>query len=124
MPLVTVARDLSASALILCASANISQAEETFRSLSVGATPESAAFGFDGKLFVTLMGPKQEKGDGDGRVVMVDGDKVSVFTEGLSDPKGLVFFGGKLITADLILDEKTNSSSSRIPRPGCWFSSR
>jgi sugar lactone lactonase YvrE len=58
------------------------------------------AYGFDGKLYVTLMGTKREKGDGDGQVVCIDGDKVSVFTEGLDDPKGIVFVGGKLITTD------------------------
>lgn len=71
-----------------------------FRTLAVGATPESVVQGFDGKLFVTLMGTKREKGDGDGGIVMIDGDKVTVFTEGLDDPKGIVFAGGKLITTD------------------------
>ena len=75
-------------------------AEPPFRSLAVGATPESVVPGFDGKLYVTLMGTKREKGDGDGKVVVVDGDKVTVFTEGLDDPKGIVFVGGKLITTD------------------------
>jgi sugar lactone lactonase YvrE len=75
-------------------------AETPFRSLAVGATPESVVPGFDGKLYVTLMGTKREKGDGDGKVVVVDGDKVSVLTEGLDDPKGIVFVGGKLITTD------------------------
>lgn len=100
MHLETIVRKLSTSALILCASANISQGEQAFRSLPVGATPESVVDGFDGKLYVTLMGPTQKKGDGDGQVVMVDGDKVSPFTGGLDDPKGLVFVGGELITAD------------------------
>lgn len=56
--------------------------------------------GFGGKLYVTLMGTKRAKGDGDGKVVVVDGDKVSDFTTGLDDPKGIVFVGGKLITTD------------------------
>lgn len=72
----------------------------TFRSLAVGATPESVVVGFGGKLFVTLMGTKREKGDGDGKVVVVDGARVTVFTEDLDDPKGIVFVGGKLITTD------------------------
>lgn len=74
--------------------------QQTFRSLAVGATPESVTRGFDGKIFVTLMGTQRKPGDGDGQVVVVDGEKVSVFAEGLDDPKGLVFVGGKLITAD------------------------
>ena len=75
-------------------------AETVFRSLAVGATPESVVPGFGGKLYVTLMGEKREKGDGDGKIVVVDGDKVSTFTEGLDDPKGLVFVGGRLVTTD------------------------
>lgn len=71
-----------------------------FRSLSVGATPESAVYGFGGSLFVTLMGMKREKGDGDGKIVSVRGDQVQLLTEGLDDPKGIVFVGGKLITTD------------------------
>lgn len=74
--------------------------EPSFRTLAVGATPESVVQGFDGKLYVTLMGEKREKGDGDGAIVSIDGDKVTMFTEGLDDPKGIVFAGGKLITTD------------------------
>ena len=99
-PLPRVISFLTAISLSLASVHAQEKETPTFRSLAVGATPESVVYGFDGKLFVTLMGPKQEKGDGDGQVVMVDGDKVSVFTEGLNDPKGLVFVGGKLITAD------------------------
>jgi len=86
----------------LCASGAVSSvaAEPVFHSVSVGATPESVVRGFDGKLFVTLMGAKREKGDGDGKIVMVDGDKVTVFTEGLDDPKGIIFVGGMFVTAD------------------------
>lgn len=80
---------------------NLARASDSaFRTLAVGATPECVVPGFDGKLYVTLMGTKRALGDGDGKVVVVDGDKVSVFTEGLDDPKGIVFAGGKLITAD------------------------
>lgn len=104
MRLQTTVRKLSAPALtlFLCIGALQGHANDasSFRTLTVGATPESVVFGFDGKLFVTLMGSKREKGDGDGKVVMVDGDKVTPFTDGLDDPKGIVFIGGKLITAD------------------------
>jgi sugar lactone lactonase YvrE len=70
------------------------------RSLRVGPTPESVVRGFDGKLYVTLMGIKRERGDGDGKIVVVDGDRVSDFATGLDDPKGIVFVGGRLITTD------------------------
>ena len=70
------------------------------RNLAVGATPESVTKGFGGKYFVTLMGTSRKAGDGDGKIVKVDGDKVTVLAEGLDDPKGIVFVANRLITAD------------------------
>ncbi|MEY4307673.1 MAG: hypothetical protein RJA95_1041, partial [Verrucomicrobiota bacterium] len=76
------------------------QTVQTPSKLAVGANPESVTRGFDGDLFVSLMGPSRKAGDGDGKVVRVSGDKVTDFTTGLNDPKGIVFAGGFLITAD------------------------
>jgi len=93
----------STLALLFCAASalTLAQAEESaFRSLAVGDNPESSVHGFDGKLYVTLMGATREKGDGDGSIVVLDGDKVTPFVEGLDDPKGIVFIDGKLITTD------------------------
>jgi sugar lactone lactonase YvrE len=90
-------------ALLFCAASTLipAQAEESgFRSLAVGTNPESSVHGFDGKLYVTLMGASREKGDGDGSIVVVDGDQVTPFADGLDDPKGIVFIDGKLITTD------------------------
>ena len=70
------------------------------RKLAVGATPESVTRGFDGDLFVSLMGVSRKAGDGDGKVVRVHGETVTDFTTGLNDPKGIVFAGGFVITAD------------------------
>jgi hypothetical protein len=70
------------------------------RKLAVGATPESVTKGFEGKYFVTLMGTSRKLGDSDGKIAQVDGDKVTILTEGLDDPKGIVFVGDRLITAD------------------------
>jgi hypothetical protein len=70
------------------------------RNLAVGATPESVTKGFGGNYFVSLMGTSRKAGDGDGKIVKVDGDKVTVLTEGLDDPKGIVFVANQLITAD------------------------
>jgi sugar lactone lactonase YvrE len=70
------------------------------RKLAVGANPESVTRGFDGDLFVSVMGPTRKAGDGDGKVVRVQGEVVTDFATGLNDPKGIVFAGGKLITAD------------------------
>lgn len=69
-------------------------------SLAVGATPESVVRGFEDKLYVTLMGTVRKPGDGDGKIVVVDGDQVSDNATGFDDPKGIVFLGGRLITAD------------------------
>ncbi len=76
------------------------QTVQTPSKLAVGANPESVTRGFDGDLFVSLMGPSRKAGDGDGKVVRVSGDKVTDFTTGLNDPKGIAFAGGFLITAD------------------------
>ena len=70
------------------------------RKLAVGANPESVTRGFDGDLFVSIMGPSRKPGDGDGKVVRIHGEQVTDFATGLNDPKGIVFAGGKLITAD------------------------
>jgi hypothetical protein len=70
------------------------------RKLAVGANPESVARGFDGDLFVSIMGPSRKAGDGDGKIVRVHGETVTDFTTGLDDPKGTVFAGGFIITAD------------------------
>ncbi len=68
--------------------------------LAVGANPESVTRGFNDDLFVSVMGPTRKYGDGDGKVVRVVGEKVTDFCTGLNDPKGIVFAGGYLITAD------------------------
>jgi sugar lactone lactonase YvrE len=70
------------------------------RKLAVGANPESVTRGFDGDLFVSIMGASRKAGDGDGKIVRVHGETVTDFTTGLNDPKGTVFAGGFIITAD------------------------
>jgi len=70
------------------------------RKLAVGANPESVTRGFDSDLFVSIMGPTRKRDDGDGKVVRVRGETVTDFTTGLNDPKGIVFAGDQLITAD------------------------
>jgi sugar lactone lactonase YvrE len=78
--------------------------------IDVGANPESVTKGFGGKYFVTLMGPARTDGDGDGAIVVIEGDKAEPFVSGLNDPKGIVFLNGSLITADFTkvwkIDEK------------------
>lgn len=102
------------SVMALFFSAGLVVGQEALKSLEVGKTPESAVHGFGGKLYVTLMGETKTRGDGDGKIVVVDQGKVEVFVEGLNDPKGIVFVGGKLITTDLdrlwAIDEKGNKT--------------
>ncbi|MCX6919287.1 MAG: SMP-30/gluconolactonase/LRE family protein [Verrucomicrobia bacterium] len=90
------------------------------RKLAVGATPESVTRGFDGDLFVSLMGVSRKAGDGDGKVVRVHGEVVTDFTTGLNDPKGIVFAGGKLVTADFDtvwqIDAQGNKSALAGPK--------
>lgn len=72
-----------------------------FRSIAVGPNPESVVRGFGGRLHVTLMGERREKGDRDGSIVSIDEKgTVNSLAAGFDDPKGLVFTGQVLITAD------------------------
>lgn len=88
-------------ASVIYFSGSSAEARETkLHSLDVGLKPESSVYGFGGKLYVTLMGETRVKGDGDGSIVVIEGDKVSAFIQGLDDPKGIVFIDGRLITAD------------------------
>jgi sugar lactone lactonase YvrE len=75
--------------------------DDTFRRIPVGKNPESVVRGFNGQLHVTLMGASRQQGDGDGALVRVGDDgQVTVLAAGFDDPKGLVFTGDRLITAD------------------------
>lgn len=73
---------------------------QTFKTLAVGPKPESVTRGFDGDLFVTLMGERRVPGDGDGSIVRVSGETVTKFAKDFDDPKGLAFVGDLLVTAD------------------------
>lgn len=60
--------------------------------------PESVAVGPDGRVYVTVIGEFDK--DGDGGVVVIQGDKAVPFAEGLDDPKGLVIVKDSLYVAD------------------------
>ncbi len=72
-------------------------AESVLKTMKVGVKPESVCRGFGGKLFVTLINGDEP---GDGTIVSVDGESVTVFATGFTNPKGLVYVGGFLITTD------------------------
>lgn len=76
------------------------EAAPALRKLDVGPKPESVCRGFDGKLCVTLMGERREPNDGDGSVVLVDGQTVTPLATGFNDPKGIDFTGTLLVTTD------------------------
>ena len=62
-------------------------------------TPESAAAGSNGKVYVSEIGEFGK--DGDGQISVVDSDgQLKVFATGMDDPKGIVFVGKDLYVAD------------------------
>ena len=74
------------------------------QTLDVGRNPESVTRGWGGDLFVTIMGQRGDHPDAatDGAIHRVDASgKVSQFYfGGLEEPKGIVFTGEALVTAD------------------------
>ena len=92
------------------------------RSLAVGPNPESVTRGFGGSYFVSLMGETRTPGDGNGRIVVLEGDSPRTFAGGLDDPKGLVFVGGFLITADFTRVWKIDAAGGKslLAGPGSF----
>jgi sugar lactone lactonase YvrE len=61
-------------------------------------TPESVVQGKDGKIYVSEINEFGK--DGDGQISMIENGQVSIFADGLDDPKGLVIIGNNLYIAD------------------------
>lgn len=70
---------------------------QTHKSIEVGKNPESVCRGFGGKLYLTMINGDEP---GDGTIVMLEGEKVTVFAKGFNAPKGLVFVGDYLVASD------------------------
>lgn len=85
------------SCLTLCLMTSSLFAADMPKTLAVGEKPESVCRGFGGKLYVTMINGEEP---GDGSIVYVDGETVTVFAKGFSSPKGIVFVGNYLVTAD------------------------
>ncbi len=85
------------SCLTLCLMTSSLFAADMPKTLAVGEKPESVCRGFGGKLYVTMINGEEP---GDGSIVSVDGETVTVFAKGFSSPKGIVFVGNYLVTAD------------------------
>lgn len=79
--------------------------------IPVGNKPESVTRGFDGHYYVTVMNEGNVAGDGVIRKV-ADG-KVEDFANGLNNPKGIVFVGNHLITADMKQVWKINAKGEK-----------
>jgi sugar lactone lactonase YvrE len=68
------------------------------KEIAVGKNPESVTKGFGGHFYVTVM--NEANVEGDGVIRKVSGEKVEDFATGLDNPKGIVFIGRHLVTAD------------------------
>lgn len=91
---------LAVTAALLFVSA-CSKSKETTSfpvTLEVGTRPESITKGFEGDYFVTVMG---EKGPGNAHIARIHQGEVSVFCEGMDEPKGIAFDGTHLYATDL-----------------------
>jgi len=61
-------------------------------------TPESVVQANDGKIYVSEINEFGK--DGDGQISMIENGQLSVFADGLDDPKGIVIIGDSLYVAD------------------------
>jgi gluconolactonase len=95
----TISRTLLRSLPLSVALFGVAQAGEpkTIRGLK---NPESAAVGPDGKVYVTVIGEREKKGDGSVAIVDPSG-RITTFATGLDDPHGVVIVGDSLFIADV-----------------------
>ena len=94
---VSASRCLMIGLLLVSSTQAQSPAVAALKTIAVGNSPESVCRGFGDKLYVTLINGEES---GDGTIVVIDGDMVQEFAKGFNNPKGLVFVGGYLVTAD------------------------
>jgi gluconolactonase len=73
-------------------------------------TPESVVQAKDGKIYVSEINEFDK--DGDGQISVIENGQVSVFADGLDDPKGLVIIGDSLYVADKTQIVKINLSDA------------
>lgn len=85
-------------------------------------TPESAVQAKDGRIFISEIGEFGK--DGDGQISVVDtSGKVSIFANGLDDPKGLKIIGNNLYIADKtkIIKASLNDGKTSVFVPTSGF---
>ena len=87
--------------------------------VDVGERPESITKGFGGNYFVTVMNGRE---DGDGVIKVIQGEDVSVFATGLSEPKGIAFLGDYLVASDLqrVVKVDVNGQVSVLAGPAAF----
>lgn len=89
---------------LVTVSAGILSAGQKVHTLDVGKNPESVTRGWGGDLFVSIMGERGDHPDAsiDGAIHRVDaeGNVSQFYLGGLQEPKGIVFTGESLVTAD------------------------
>lgn len=81
--------------------------------LAVGASPEAVTRGFDGKLYVSMMGKMRKEGDSDGGITVIEDGVPKVFCDGMDDPKGIVMLGDFLVTTDFRKMWRINSEGKK-----------
>jgi len=77
--------------------AKLPESKAERKTIDVGIKPESVCRGFNGKLYITMIGGDEP---GDGAVYVLDGDTAKPFATGLNNPKGIAFVKGALVTSD------------------------
>lgn len=99
---------LIAALFVACSPSNVT---ESFpEKIDVGTRPESITKGFDGDYFVTVMG---EPGPGNAHVARIHNGEVSVFADGMDEPKGIAFDGENLFCTDLRQVWKIDSEGNK-----------
>lgn len=92
-------RSLLTALGLACVAAIAAAQVQALRSVQGLQTPESAAIGADGRIYVSEIGGFDK--DGDGRIAVIDAaGKVQPVATGLDDPKGLAARGQELFVAD------------------------
>lgn len=88
---------LMLSTVLLAACGSSAKKSAFPESIEVGTRPESITKGFDGDYFVTVMG---EQGPGNAHIARIRDGVVSVFSDGMDEPKGIAFDGSHLYATD------------------------
>jgi len=89
---------ISKTIFALVASTTLLVAESS-EPIKIGTRPESLTRGFDGHLFVTVMG-EEEPGDAVIKRIHTDGT-ITTFAGGFDEPKGIAYVGDTLVVSDL-----------------------